>query len=377
MPTIESEAATALRSAFRNLDIIDECTRQEKEIADDVLDMARISAGKLVLHFKSFPLRRLFDSLLTMFTAVIQLRELHFDVLVPEIQVRADYVRLLQVCINLVSNAIKFTLSGGTIAINVSLNESGLLHVIVDDTGIGMSKEQLTQLFQRFSTVDAVTAGMHGGGSGLGLSVAKKLVDLMQGTLEFSSQKGCGTRVDLRIPVEIHPGPLEAEEPLPSSVSSPPSTEWSHSRKVLQQKHVLLVDDNIIVRLILERFLQSIGCTFVSATNGAEAVELVQRSPTQFDAILMDVHMPTMDGIDATHRIREIERLENRSPVWIIGVSGDLSTEGKQAAMQGGMNDYLPKPYQRERLLAALNCVGQPKLSASDSATREGSSKRA
>jgi len=201
-------------------------------------------------------------------------------------------------------------------------------------------------------------AGTQGGGAGLGLSVAKQLVDLMHGKIEFSSQVGQGTTALLVIPVEVLPTPPPPPPPLAAAQQQ---SQWSHSRKLLQHMHVLVVDDNAVVRRILERFLQSIGCTFVSATNGAEAVEFVKQSQVCFDAVLMDLHMPVMDGIEATRRIREFEKSTSKSPSWIVGLSGDLRAEQMDAAIRGGMDDYLSKPYQREQVLAALSCVGQPK----------------
>lgn len=300
---VDSIASKALRSAFRNLDVIDECSRLEKEVADDVLDSARMRQGKLSLRIESFPLRRLFDSLVTMFSAVMHLRELHLDLFVPEAHVRADYVRLLQVCTNLVSNATKFTLSGGVVSVQVSIAENGLLVVVIEDTGTGMSAEKLASLFQRYSTAGEVIAGTQGGGSGLGLSVAKRLVDLMNGTLEFTSVPNRGTRVVLRVPVELSP---------PEASPSAPPPPVAAQQQPLRPKHVLVVDDNALVRCTLERVLESAGCSFSSATNGAEAVALVQHGTVRFDVVLMDVRMPVLDGIEATRMIREMERREQR-----------------------------------------------------------------
>jgi CheY-like chemotaxis protein/anti-sigma regulatory factor (Ser/Thr protein kinase) len=262
--------------------------------------------------------------------------------------VLGDIARLNQVIINLLSNAIKFT-HQGNITINLSLipitDTQTELTIAVTDTGIGMTPEEVSKLFNRFSQASAGTALKYGG-SGLGLYISKKIVELMGGDIKVKSEKGVGTTFSFTIccgtAPKVQPANLnqQAEVKIPEQILP------------IKKQFILIADDNAINRKILSNYLKQMGHTFQEADDGLEAVNKCK--DCSFDIILMDIEMPIMNGLEATSQIRQYEQQSNQRPAVIIGLSGNARQQHIQTALESGMNDYITKPFHKidiERML--------------------------
>lgn len=209
---------------------------------------------------------------------------------------------------NLLSAVLKFTQERGVITLSASVagEQRDTLCVTIEDLNLSLNDDQLTKLLQRFSAAPPAPAAAAAGGFGLGLSIARRHLDLLCGSVTYSSgEGGRGTRIVMRVPVS------KVADVAPR-VPSPVITPWSHTRQLPRALHVLLVEDNAVIRTILERLVRSVGCTYQSAENGAEAVEIYRKTLVPFDAVLMDFRMPVMNGIEATRRIRQIEHTARR-----------------------------------------------------------------
>ncbi|GAB4371540.1 MAG: hypothetical protein OHK0021_14150 [Bryobacter sp.] len=259
--------------------------------------------------------------------------------------VEGDPVRLRQVLWNLLGNAVKFTTTG-TVTLCVDAIERSAhrvnLRFVVADTGVGIAKDKQHEIFEPFTQADASTTRQYGG-TGLGLAIAAELVRMMGGKLQLDSEPGRGSRFyfDLSFPL--------AQAPAPASV--PNDTPTSRSLRIL------IAEDNAVNRMLLERILAREGFFFESVENGRQAVDLVTQSP--FDVVLMDVHMPVMDGYAATRAIRELDIRRSRH-THIIALTALAVAGDRERCLSAGMDTYLAKPLRAEDLLAELNKFRQP-----------------
>jgi CheY-like chemotaxis protein/HPt (histidine-containing phosphotransfer) domain-containing protein len=250
-----------------------------------------------------------------------------------------DSHRINQVLINLMSNAIKFTHKGGVdIKIKVVVNDDNkqTLQISVADTGIGMEKEFSKQMFDMFSQEDSSVFRKFGG-TGLGMSITKKLVNLMGGFISVDTEKGNGTTISFV---------LELEKGLMTSLET---TEIiADYKQLLARKKVLMADDNEMNQLLAKTILSNVGIDVVVANNGVEALKNLKKD--SFDLLLMDVHMPEMDGIEATRVIRHSVNKE----IPIIALTAMAFKEDASLCLEAGMNDYLSKPFNENHLLAVV-----------------------
>ncbi|MBL8913634.1 MAG: response regulator [Archangium sp.] len=332
--------ATAL-SDERRPERLDEGLRVIRTSADtllavinDVLDFSKIDAGKLTLE--SIPL-----SVAAEVTSVVELMRtsaaqrgntltLTTGSDVPEWML-GDPTRVRQIALNLVGNAIKFTERG---AVRCTLSMDGeRMRLDVGDTGVGMSAETLARIGAPFVQADASTTRRHGG-TGLGLVITRRLISAMGGELRIVSAPGTGSTFSVLLPA------MSCEAPAPRA---------NEARRV-SKLAVLVVDDNTVNRLVAQRLLQKLGHQVTLADHGAEALALVAR--TQFDLILMDCHMPVMDGYEATRTLRE---RGVRTPIFALTAA--VTMEDQAACIAAGMNRVLTKPLRIDRLLAALDEV--------------------
>jgi signal transduction histidine kinase/HPt (histidine-containing phosphotransfer) domain-containing protein/BarA-like signal transduction histidine kinase len=318
-------------------------------IINDILDFSKIEAGKLLLEDMEFKLRCVFDTVETQILDAAQGKGLQvtFD-LDKALQrgLRGDPLRLGQVLINLVSNAVKFT-HVGDVAVRATaqhVDEDGaVVRIEVRDTGIGLTPGQIIKLFQPFHQADASTTRTSGG-TGLGLAICRQLATLMGGEVGVDSEPGVGstfwftTRVSWGQPAET--AGSEA------AVVAPEQDPFA----ALKGAHILLVEDNAFNREIATDFLAMVGATVVSAENGQEAIDALLRE-TGFDAVLMDMQMPVMDGLRATRLIRANAAIA-RLP--IIAMTANAAAEDRVRCMEAGMDDFLTKPVLPERLYATL-----------------------
>ncbi len=316
-------------------------------LLNDLLDFAKIEAGMMALAESSFTLQPLLEHLLGLVDSGAAAKGVRLmltnDPLTPEYLV-GDPLRLEQVLLNLLGNAVKFT-PAGEIELSVRpLQEEGdqvTLEFTVRDTGIGLTPEQLRDVFEAFTQADSSTT-RHYGGTGLGLSICRQLVALMGGELYAESEPGRGSTFTVTACFRRGTAPTVEPEPL---------LDRATMTATLTGHRVLVVDDHAINRQVLQELLEQVGANVTIATDGREAVEAVTRAEGRYDAVLMDLQMPEMDGYEATLLLRRAWPAE-RLP--IIALTAHARREERERCLKVGMNDHLIKPVNPDRLYACL-----------------------
>ncbi len=316
-------------------------------IIRDTLDLSRIEAGKLDLEPIRFSLDDCLATLVRMLSLRIQGEGLTLAVDVADdvpTNLVGDRDRLLQVLINLLGNAIKFTPMGGSLSVHVRLEsraaEQTFLRFDVRDTGIGIASEEQASIFQPFTQVGASRA-QHSG-SGLGLTIASSLVALMDGTISVESEPGQGSCFSFTASFGLW-------QPAVPGVSLP-----APSKGLAGRLHILVAEDNQINQLVAVRLLAMDGHTCAVAANGAEALRILEDEP--FDVVLMDVQMPIMDGLAATRAIRRREQ-ESGQHLCIIAVTASATTEVVAECTASGMDHYLSKPLRIDAVREILERI--------------------
>ena len=315
-------------------------------LINDILDMSKIESGELQLKAEPYEIDDFRRELNTIIKPLADAKQINFIVAinsnVPCIIV--DKLRYNQIFFNLLSNAIKFTPVGGTVRLGSELlaekDGSVGIRYSVKDSGIGMSEKFLPHIFEVFTQENSNNTLEKG--SGLGLPIVKSLVDAMQGTISVKSELGKGTEfiVDLYAPV---------------AQDAVAETQKVYEHYNISGKQILLVEDNDMNILVASKLLQRKGCVLTIAKNGAEAVQtFTNSSPDFFDAILMDVRMPVMDGLEATKRIRQLHR-SDAATIPIIAMTADAFAEEQQKTIQAGMNAHLAKPINPSKLYEELS----------------------
>ena len=320
------------------------------ELLNDILDISKVEAGKLSLETIPFSVRRLIEECATLHAQQAQSKNIYLvneiDPDLPE-SFLGDPTRVRQVLNNLLSNAIKFTEEGG-VRIRAGYS-GGSLRIDVVDTGIGMSKEGLHRIFSPFSQADADTTRLYGG-TGLGLTLCRQLVERMHGQILVDSLEGSGTHFTVTLPLPVHDaGPADAEavasrNPRLGITSEQPQSETD------QPLSILLVEDNQVNQLVASSLLKKLGHQADHAENGQKAIHALEQK--HYDMVLMDCQMPVMNGYEATQRIRQ-------NPNWkslpIIAVTANVMQGDREDCLASGMNDYITKPYKRDELRAVIN----------------------
>ncbi|MEW6750324.1 MAG: two-component regulator propeller domain-containing protein [Candidatus Latescibacterota bacterium] len=320
-------------------------------LLNDILDLSKIEAGRMELVPVPFRLGQVLEEVSALFREKVAQSgvELVVDVAdgVPDGLV-GDPLRLRQVLVNLLGNALKFT-AQGEVAVVVSCPEGGAadrvtLRFGVRDTGIGIPADKLGGLFAAFTQVDASTTRRYGG-TGLGLAVSRQLVELMGGTIGVESEEGKGSL--FHFTVVLAPSPERAPAPrapdeLPGVAAQPVAAGC------LSGVRVLLVEDNPVNQRLAVILLEQAGCAVSVAANGQEALEAV--SAQEFDAVLMDLQMPELDGYEATRRMRELGLA-----VPILAMTASAMSGDRERCLGAGMNDYVSKPIAREELFGTLS----------------------
>ena len=319
------------------LDIIDNSSQTLLAVLNDILDFSKIEAGKLSIEKTEFNPTKEFESVIELLNikAIEKNITIHKNFKnLPEF-IKSDSIRLKQVLLNLLGNSLKFTPKNKHIYINIEYKENRLF-VSIKDEGIGMTKEQIDKIFHPFTQADDSTTRKFGG-TGLGLSISKEIVKLLGGELQVKSELNKFSEFFFDIPVEIVKKTISKENA--SSVNS------------ISGK-ILLVEDNKANQLFMQVILKKLGLTFDIAYNGEEAVEKYQNN--NFNLILMDENMPIMNGIEATKKIREIEK-ETKKHIPIIAVTANALNGDKQKFLQSGFDEYLPKPVDIKLLKEIIN----------------------
>jgi signal transduction histidine kinase/ActR/RegA family two-component response regulator/HPt (histidine-containing phosphotransfer) domain-containing protein len=317
------------------------------DIINEILDFSKIEAGRMILDEVDFNL----DSMLKELCIIVGMEakrkgidlEFHINPDVPRF-LRGDITRLKQVILNLLSNGIKFT-HKGSIFIGVELYEKEKKHAFiklhVTDTGIGISDEQKKSLFRVFTQGDASTSRKYGG-TGLGLAICKRIVELMGGEISVESQVGIGSRFSFTVKLEIVDSISQSNEGINPGITA----------ELFKNKRILLVEDSAINLQMTKEILENMGIETDTADSGPEAIRKVGRN--KYEAVLMDIRMPGMDGYEATKRIRESE---GKDSVPIVALTADAVEGVAQKAREAGMDGYLTKPLEPIRLLEILTGI--------------------
>lgn len=331
---------TAIRQSADNLLVI----------INDILDFSKLEAGKIQLERIPFSVAAVFENVREVLGIKAEEKGLLFetkiDAQIPEI-LTGDPTRLTQVLLNLAGNAVKFT-EKGTVSVRALLAqqtpEEARVRFDIEDTGIGISPEYVSQIFESFTQAGSDTARKFGG-TGLGLTISKQLVDLMDGSLSVESEKGVGTTFFVEISF-----PISGVEALEPTAAQP---EMLTLPEHFAQARILVVEDNEFNRMVAEDTLQDLlpGAQLSFAENGQVAVDLLREKP--FDLIFMDVQMPVMDGVQATRIIRT-KLFQPACSIPIIAMTANVLREDVDKYLSAGMNAYVPKPFSIDDLKKAM-----------------------
>lgn len=343
-------------------------TQHMMELINDTLEMGRIESGKDELLHEEFSLKELVKTVNSIFEAQCTEKGLTYDYELKgslEPAYLGDALKLKQIFVNILSNAVKFTPAPGRIRFSVEhLSSYGghrTVRFIISDTGIGMDKDFLPKLFQVFTQEDATTTNRYGG-TGLGMAITKNLIDQMNGDIQVQSEKGEGSIFTVTVTldaaaqaaVSASEAPPETQTEPEAEAQSQPRTGEEPDYSVLDGSHVLVAEDIDINAEILFDLLDMEGISAERAENGQQAVELFRESePGEFDTVLMDIRMPVMDGLAAAKAIRSLDR-EDAKSVPIIALTANAFQEDVQRSLQAGMNAHLSKPVDPDELFETM-----------------------
>ncbi|WP_310539159.1 ATP-binding protein, partial [Phenylobacterium sp.] len=337
LPQIQRERLTVIRQAGETL----------LALLNDLLDLSRIEAGRLELEDSTVDVQQLVEGAHATFTTLATEKDVSFAVSVaPEARGvwAGDPTRVRQIVYNLVSNAVKFT-DRGEVRVDVSVEAPHLVFKI-SDTGPGIAADRLGALFQKFVQEDTSTTRRFGG-SGLGLAICRELATLMGGEIAAASVAGRGSVFTVRLPL-TRIGDADGQAVRDDAFEAPPLRDGSALR-------ILAAEDNPMNQLVLRTLLAQVGVEVTCVDNGELAVAAAATG--DWDAILMDVQMPVMDGPTATRLIREWERNENHRRTPIIALTANAMAHHAAEYAAAGMDVLVPKPLELERLLIAIQTV--------------------
>lgn len=315
-------------------------------VINDVLDISKIESGGMLLEEAVFDLRETRKEFRDLFGELAKKKNLYFRTRigceVPKF-VKGDRHRVHQILINLLSNALKFTESG-EISFRIEAEEKGgvtWIVFIVEDTGIGIRASVLETLFHPFTQSDSSTTRKYGG-TGLGLTICKKLTELKNGTISVFSEEGKGSRFEVRLPMEV------AE----TVAKLPVKTEEKEKYVFPKNTKVLVAEDNVVNRRLFQIVLKSLGVKVEVAHNGVEALEALKKE--KFSMVIMDCHMPEMDGMEAVQIFRKHERENTLQPTPVVAVTADTFLGEKERCLHAGFDDFTTKPINKQKLQSIL-----------------------
>lgn len=346
---LESTELTLLQREYT--DIIKKSSYHLLEVIDNVLDISKIEAGKIELNLRPFDLREQMNRLVEEMSVIAKQKGIELECLIEYgimSDVIGDDLRINQILINLLNNAIKFTDSGH---VHLVITKAAQTHThskiqfSVEDTGIGISESFRDEMFSVFTQEDETYTRKYGG-SGLGLSISKNLVNLMHGDLWYEPNDGGGSIFNFAVELELqHPG---------GNSKPVPSDQPGEVRKTLENTVIMVVEDNEINRMVTTSFLKNMNCNCISFENGKEAVDYFAGNAV--DLIIMDIQMPVMDGIQATKLIRAMEeKTSGRGRCTIIASTAYAMAGDREKFLSVGMDDYLAKPYQYSTFFSMID----------------------
>ena len=315
-----------------------------------VLEMARIESGKLALKKEVGCVTELIESLTDVFEPGVKKKFITYscETDIQHKYVIGDEIKVREIFINIIGNSVKYTPEGGKISVSVKEEpfekENYIAYrIIVEDNGIGMSKEYLPHIFEEFSREHTSTESKVTG-TGLGLPIVKSLIDMMGGTIEVESQPGCGTKMNVVLPFELASEKQILEEK---------QKEKEKISDSILGKRVLLAEDNELNAEIAMTVLKENGLKAERAANGKQCMEMLKKMPEDYyDMILMDIQMPEMDGYEATKRIRNLD--DARADIPIVAMTANAFEEDRQKALESGMNAHVSKPVDMNMLFKVM-----------------------
>lgn len=327
-------------------------------LINEVLDMSRIESGEMTLNEQSENLNDIIGKIEDIITPDVNAKNIEFTVdssLVRDPEIICDSLRLNQVLLNIISNAVKYTPVGGKVLFKIIQKPTfkmgyGNFEFSVKDSGIGMSEEFVQKIYEPFVRAKNTTlSGVQG--TGLGMAITRKIIEMMDGNINIDSVENLGTCVTVTFDFKCEHSEVTAE---PNRNQTPISTPEIDIAK-FKGKRILLVEDNELNREIAQEVLSDAGLIVDSVTDGSEAVEVMKSdSATQYSLILMDIQMPVMDGYEATRRIRAMSS-SIALQVPIIAMTANAFEEDRNAALAAGMNEHITKPIRMDILYNVLN----------------------
>ena len=320
-------------------------------ILNNVLDMARIESGRMEIDESYTQIEYILQDLFEIFDDEAKKKNIAFNynMNVEHDHVLTDITKVKEIFVNIISNAIKYTPAGGSVMVNIDelpCNESGymIVRTMISDTGIGMSQEYLTKIFDAFTREQNTTKSKIAG-TGLGMSIVKKYVDLLGGTIDVESELGKGSTFTVTLKHRI------ADE---SCYAKKHVEELGTGSEILNGKNILLAEDNDLNAEIAETILERVGLKIERVEDGIQCVNKVEKMPVgTYDMILMDIQMPKMDGYKATQKIRHLPD-KDKACIPIIAMTASAFEEDKREAIAAGMNGHIAKPIDVNELMAIL-----------------------
>lgn len=321
------------------LHLMDKSSKNLLALVNDVLEIDKIESGEIGLNELLFTPSKEIEALVSQFQAEFEAKNLFFTLKIDapfQYSVIGDEGKFNQIVINLFKNALKFTAKGGVNVYYQEILKNDLLEISlkVSDTGIGIPQHNLSKIFKRFIQVDQGIKKKHEG-SGLGLAISQNLIELMNGKISVKSQLDKGSDFMIKVPFKV------------SKFDQQTTNNCNFSDLNLSEFNILVVDDNKINILVLTKILENLGVKTEQANNGLTALKMVKTN--KYQMVLMDIHMPKMDGYEATRLIRETNK-----DIIIVGLSADVTKQAISKSLELGMNDYLTKPLSKDKLLNIL-----------------------
>ena len=328
------------------VEIAQRCAYSLLDLLNDILDLSKIEAGRMILEKVPFDLRSVAEDCVRAQGAKAQQKgiDLRFEYAGDVTNVTGDPLRLRQIVMNLLSNAIKFTEKGRvSVRQAVSAGADGKLTMVLDvaDTGAGIPAEKVPLIFEKFTQADSSISRKYGG-TGLGLAITKRLVELQGGQIRVESRVGRGSTFTVEIPFETAP----AAEP-----TVEPRLEQRTAVAAAKQARLLLVEDNAVNQRVVLAMLRKKNYAIDVANNGQEALDKLERATETYNLILMDVQMPILDGLETTKAIRRNNNWDNLP---IIAMTAHAMIGDRERCLQAGMNAYISKPVQQAGLIAVI-----------------------
>ena len=361
MSAIAKEHSDEPKTLLDCINKIDVSAKYLLLLINDILDMNKIESGKVYLMKEKVNFATFLDQIHTLFIEQALKNGIHYEETYdPDLETfyLADVTKLQQILVNLLSNAIKFTPVGGTVSFSITVEEKQLeydkLCFVITDTGCGIKRHFLPSLFEPFTQEHSSKTEVYGG-TGLGLAICKSLVDLMDGSIHVESKYKRGSSFVVRIKLErMDNQQTVAEKAAKESRLQRESKEQSQMNFIFLGKRILVVEDHPLNIEVVTRLLEKRGFVVHQASNGQEALEMFLRSSENYyQAILMDIRMPVLDGLEATAKIRALNRADSQT-VPIIAMTANAFDLDKELSKRAGMNAHLAKPIEPAKLFGTL-----------------------